>query len=44
MKTNYEELTAFLRFLNKVYREHRGEEFKPTAEQFKKIKERFTTR
>lgn len=44
MKTNYEELTAFLRFLNKVYREHRGEEFKPTAEQFEKIKERFTTR
>lgn len=44
MKTNYKELTAFLRFLNKVYREHRGESFRPTAEEFKKVKERFTTR
>ena len=42
MKINYEELTAFLRFLNKVYKEHRGESFRPTTEQFKKIKERFT--
>ena len=43
MKTNYKELTEFLRFLNKIYIEHRGEGFKPTAEQFEKIKERFTT-
>ena len=43
MKTNYKELTEFLRFLNKIYREYKGEEFKPT-EEFKKVKERFTTR
>lgn len=39
MKTNYKELTAFLKFLNKIYREYKGEEFKPTAEEFKKVKE-----
>lgn len=44
MKTNYKELTEFLRFLNKIYIEYKGEEFKPTAEEFEKIKERFTTR
>ena len=51
MKTNYKELTEFLRFLNKIYIEYKGEEFKPTAEEFKptaeefkKVKERFTTR
>lgn len=44
MKTNYKELTEFLKFLNKIYREYKGEEFKPTAEEFKKVKERFTTR
>ena len=44
MKTNYKELTKFLQFLNKIYREYKGEEFKPTAEEFKKVKERFTTR
>ena len=44
MKTNYKELTEFLRFLDKVYKEHRGESFRPTAEQFEKIKERFTKR
>lgn len=43
MKINYKELTAFLKFLNKVYREYRGENFRPTAEEFEKIKERFTT-
>ena len=37
MKTNYKELTEFLRFLNKIYIEYKGEEFK-------KVKERFTTR
>lgn len=44
MKTNYKEMTAFLKFLNKIYIEYKGEEFKPTAEEFKKVKERFTTR
>ncbi len=44
MKTNYKELTEFLRFLNKIYIEYKGEGFKPTAEEFKKVKERFTTR
>ncbi len=44
MKTNYKELTEFLRFLNKIYREYKGEEFKLTAEELKKVKERFTTR
>ena len=44
MKTNYKELTEFLRFLNKIYIEYKGKGFKPTAEEFKKVKERFTTR
>ena len=43
MKTNYKELTEFLRFLNKIYKEYKGEKFRPTAEEFEKIKERFTT-
>ena len=38
MKTNYKELTEFLRFLNKIYIEYKGEGFKPTAEEFKKDK------
>lgn len=42
MKTNYKELTEFLRFLNKIYIEYKGEGFKLTAEKFKKVKERFT--
>nr|DAW61595.1 MAG TPA: hypothetical protein [Caudoviricetes sp.] len=33
-----------MRFLNKIYIEYKGEGFKPTAEEFEKIKERFTTR
>nr|DAJ36389.1 MAG TPA: hypothetical protein [Bacteriophage sp.] len=33
-----------MKFLNKIYKEHRGESFRPTTEQFEKIKERFTTR
>ena len=44
MKTNYKELTKFLRFLNKIYKEYKGEEFKPTAEELDKITQRFTTR
>lgn len=42
MKTNYKELTEFLRFLDKVYKEYKNEPFIPTAEEFERIRQRFT--
>ena len=42
MKINYEELAEFLQFLNQIYIKYKGEEFKPTAEEFDKITQRFT--